>query len=242
MTKHLHCEILKTKRTFSRKLILIAPFATMLLAFLVGGAHNLQSMGLYWWYAFLVCGFIAILCGLSIQREQRAGKFYSIYSQPIDLVGFWVSKVAAISVFVLGASLLLGLLSELTCFWEAVPNVISPARILLGAAGIAVSSLWQIPLCLWLANKVGMFLPILINAVMGVFSTLITSTSYWWFVPYTWASKLTEPITGIKSSGDMGAIADYNTSLIPIILCMSVALFLILTFTTAKWFARQEVK
>lgn len=244
MGRYLYCETLKTKRTFSQKLIFIAPLATILLAFLVGGTYNLQSMILYWWYAFMVCGFIAILCGLSIQREQRAGKFYSVYSQPINLAGFWVSKTAAISIFVFGASLLLGLLTEVTVFWEAVPNVISPARIFFGAAGIAVGSLWQIPLCLWLANKGGMFLPVLINTVIGLFSTFITATSspLWWVVPYTWASKLTEPITGIKSSGDMGAIWNYNTALIPIILCMSVALYLILTFATSKWFARQEVK
>lgn len=242
MGKYLYCETLKIKRTFSQKLIFIAPIATILLAFLIGGAYNLQSMSLYWWYAFIVCGFTGILCGLSIQREQRAGKFYSVYSQPINLSRFWVSKVAAISIFVFGASLLLGLLTALTVFWDAVPNVISPVRILLGAVGVAVSSLWQIPLCLWLANKAGMFLPVLINAVAGLFSTFVTSTSYWWFVPYTWASKITEPITGLKSSGDIGMAANYNTALVPIILCMSVALFLILTFITAKWFARQEVK
>lgn len=244
MGKYLYCETLKIKHTFSQKLILIAPIATILLSALIGGTYNLQSMNLYWWYAFILCGFIGILCGLSIQREQRAGKFYSVYSQPIKLTRFWASKVAATSILVLGASLLLGLLTALTVVWEAVPNIISPARILLGSVAIAISSLWQIPLCLWLASKAGMFLPVLINAVMGLFSTLITATSssLWWFVPYTWASKITEPITGIKSSGDMDAIADYNAALIPIILCLSVVLFLGLTFVTAKWFARQEVK
>lgn len=242
MVKYLYCEILKTKRTFSQKLIFIAPLATILLAFLVSGVYNLQSMGLYWWYAFILYGFIAILCGLSIQREQRAGKFYSVYSQPINLSGFWVSKITAIALFVLGASMLLGLLVGLTTFLNSVPQAISLARILFGSIAIAVSSIWQIPLCLWLANKAGTFLPLLINIIMGLASTFIGSTPYWWVVPYTWASKISEPITGIKSSGEMGAIANHSMMLIPIILCMATLLFLILTFATSKWFARQEVK
>jgi len=204
--------------------------------------ENPQHMSLYWWYAFILYGFIAILCGLSIQREQRAGKFYSVYSQPINLSGFWVSKITAIALFVLGASMLLGLLVGLTTFLNSVPQAISLARILFGSIAIAVSSIWQIPLCLWLANKAGTFLPLLINIVMGLASTFIGSTPYWWVVPYTWASKISEPITGIKSSGEMGAIANHSMMLIPIILCMATLLFLILTFATSKWFARQEVK
>ncbi|MFP3153455.1 lantibiotic immunity ABC transporter MutE/EpiE family permease subunit [Lachnospiraceae bacterium ZAX-1] len=242
MANYFYCEVLKTKRSFTQKLLWIAPLATMLLAFLMGGTYNLQPMSFYWWYAFVLCGFIAILCGLSIQREQRAGKFYSIYSSPIMLTEFWKSKVVAVSVFVVGASLLLAWLMILTILFESVPHVISTFRMLLGAIGVAVSSLWQIPLCLWLANKAGMFLPLLVNAIAGLFSTFITNTAYWWVVPYTWTAKIMEPLTGIKSSGEMGIVADYNTALIPIIFCLSVALFLVLTVITSKWFASQEVK
>jgi ABC-2 type transport system permease protein len=242
MGKLLYCELLKTKRSFAQKLLWIAPITTILLAFLVGGTYNLQPMSFYWWYTFILCGFIGILCGLSIQREQRAGKFYSVYSQPIGLSGFWQAKVLSLSVFILASSLLLAVLMSLTALWDVVPHVISPVRMLLGTVGIVVSSLWQIPVCLWLAKKAGMFLPVLANAIAGLCSTFVSGTAYWWSLPYTWAAKVSEPIMGIKSSGDMGTVADYNPALIPLIICVSVGLFLILTFFTSKWFAHQEVK
>ena len=147
MQGYLYCETLKTKRTFSRKLIFIAPMITISLAYLMGGPVNFQPMSLYWWYAFILYGFIAILCGLSIQKEQRAGKFYSVFSQPVNLSGFWGSKIAAIALFVLGANLILGLLVGLSTLSSSIPQSISPARIFLCSVVSGVCSLQVSVLC-----------------------------------------------------------------------------------------------
>ena len=50
-------------------------------------------MTFYWWYAFLLPGTTAILCVLAHQKEERAGKYYSIRSLPIDLAKFEIAKM-----------------------------------------------------------------------------------------------------------------------------------------------------
>ena len=66
---YLKSEHLKFKRTISNKLIFIVPLITAIFAWLMGGYIGYQYMMLYWWYAFLLPGAIAILCSLSHRKE-----------------------------------------------------------------------------------------------------------------------------------------------------------------------------
>ena len=242
MMKYLYCELLKTKHTFSRKLIIIAPITTIVLAFLMGGPYNFQAMSIYWWNSFILYGYVAIQCGLSIQREQRSGKFYSIYSMPINLSKFWITKVLVIALLVLAASIFLSILVGIITLLGITPQPISHARVFLSALAEVISCLWQIPLCLWLSNKVSIYASLLINTILGLVLSFVSITSFWWIAPYTWNLKIIEPITGIKSSGEMALFTDYSVGLIPIIIGMSLVLLLVLVFMSIKWFVNQEVK
>ena len=242
MNAFLKAESLKSKHSFSLKLIFIAPLSTVLLAFLMGGFLNLESMGIYWWYSFILCGVIAIMSALSIQREERAGKFYSVYSMPLNLSKLWIAKILNIAKYLLLANLVLAILLIFLSFIGITSFVIGFERILLGCIAIAVVSLWQIPLCLWLAMKVGRFVPLLLNSLIGLFSTFIAASDYWRLVPYTWVPNIVEVITGIKSSGDMGNRESVNMSIVLFVLCGATLLFVLLTYLTSRWFARQEVK
>ena len=73
---YLKSEHLKFKRTISNKLIFIVPLITAIFAWIMGGYMGYQYMTLYWWYAFLLPGAIAILCSLSHRKEENAGKYY----------------------------------------------------------------------------------------------------------------------------------------------------------------------
>ena len=89
---YLKSEHLKFKRTISNKLIFIVPLITAIFAWLMGGFMGYQYMTLYWWYAFLLPGAIAILCSLSHRKEENAGKYYSVFSMPVNLSKFEFAK------------------------------------------------------------------------------------------------------------------------------------------------------
>ena len=115
---YLKAEHLKFKRTISNKLLFIAPFLTALFAWIIGGFYGFQYMTFYWWYAFLLPGTIAILCSLAHQKEERAGKYYSVLSAPINLKRFEYAKALLMIEKLLVAAVFLAV-------FAAVSNLIS---------------------------------------------------------------------------------------------------------------------
>ena len=89
---YLKSEYLKFKRTISNKLLFIIPLITAIFAWIVGGFIGFQYTTLYWWYAFLLPGAIAILCSLSHRKEESAGKYYSVFSMPLNHSKFEMAK------------------------------------------------------------------------------------------------------------------------------------------------------
>ena len=237
---YLKSEHLKFKRTISNKLLFIIPLTTAIFAWVVGGFIGFQYTALYWWYAFLLPGAIAILCSLSHRKEENAGKYYSVFSMPMNLSKFEIAKdIILIEKLVVAAVFLAMIIS--------ISNIISPAtavysvlQSIAGSIGIILASVWQIPLCLYLARKTGLFLPIVLNTVLGIFLPIaLGNTVVWWLVPYCYAAKLTEPLMGIELNGTFAG--DYGFSITVLIsIALSILLFLILSYADAKDFSKRR--
>lgn len=235
--EYLEAEHLTLKHTMFNRLLVIAPFCTAAFAFLAGGFSGLQYMGLYWWYAFLLQGTVAVLCVLSWQKEERAGKFCGIYSMPVDLRRFERAKnlVAAEKLLVSGIVLALFL---------SVPHLLSPqlvvygvGKMFLGSILIILASLWQIPLCFMLVRKMGTVLPVIINTIVGLLTiAVIGNTPLWWVWPYCWPAKLAENFMGIGVNG-VWAEEAANLPLVLAVLAASLLLFVLLTMFDEKNFA-----
>lgn len=127
--KYLKSEHLKFRRTFSNKLLIIAPLITAVFAWLMAGFTGFQYMTLYWWYSFLLPGTITVLCYLSNQKEIRADKYYSVYSMSINLKKFWISKNLILIEKMIFAAFILALL-------VCVSNIISPSTVIFTPGGI----------------------------------------------------------------------------------------------------------
>ena len=237
---YLKSEHLKFKRTISNKLLFIIPLMTAIFAWIVGGFIGFQYTALYWWYAFLLPGAVAILCSLSHRKEENAGKYYSVFSMPLNLPKFEIAKgIILIEKLVVAAVFLAIIIS--------VSNIISPAtavysvlQSIAGSIGIILASVWQIPLCLYLARKTGLFLPIVLNTVLGIFMPIaLGNTVVWWLVPYCYAAKFAEPLMGIELNGTFEGNCGFSiTVLISIVL--SILLFLILSYADAKDFSKRR--
>jgi len=237
---YLKAEHLKFKRTISNKLLWIAPLMTALFAWIVSGFYGFQYMTFYWWYAFLLPGTIAILCALSHQKEERAGKYYSVLSLPISLQKFELAKAGIIAEKLLIASLFLAL-------FVSIGNIISPAlavysvsRNVIGNICIVLASVWQIPLCLYLARKAGMLLPIIINTLLGIMMPVVLGKSVFaWVCPYCWAAKLAEPFMGIEINGTFLGRTGFSWA-VPLTLTLSAVLCIVFALLDAKDFSRRE--
>ncbi len=239
---YLKAEHLKFKRTISNKLLLIAPLLTAVFAWIVGGFYGFQYMTFYWWYAFLLPGTIAILCSLAHQKEERAGKYYSVLSAPINLKQFEYAKALILIEKLIVATLFLAV-------FAAVSNLISPAlavysvgRNFAGSIALIFASIWQIPVCLLLARKTGFLIPIVANTLLGILMPILFgNTAIAWVCPYCWAAKTAELLMGIESNGTFAGVADFSWQvLLPLV--FSVILYVLLTLWDAANFSKKEGK
>ena len=239
---YLKAEHLKFKRTISNKLLLIAPLLTAVFAWIVGGFYGFQYMTFYWWYAFLLPGTIAILCSLAHQKEERAGKYYSVLSAPINLKQFEYAKALILIEKLIVAALFLAV-------FAAVSNLISPAlavysvgRNFAGSIALIFASIWQIPVCLLLARKTGFLIPIVANTLLGILMPILFgNTAIAWVCPYCWAAKTAELLMGIESNGTFAGVADFSWQVL-LTLVFSVILYVLLTLWDAANFSKKEGK
>ncbi len=235
---YLKSEHLKFKRTISNKLLFIIPLITAIFAWTMGGFIGFQYMTLYWWYAFLLPGAIAILCSLSHRKEESAGKYYSVFSMPLDLSKFELAKGIILIEKLLVAGTFLALLISISNIISPATAVYSVPQSIAGSIAIVLASVWQIPLCLYLARKTGLFVPLMLNTILGIFlPTLFGNTAVWWFMPYCYAAKLSEPLMGIELNGTFAGNPDFSTTVV-ISVALSIFLFAVLSFVDAKDFSK----
>ena len=237
---YLKSERLKFKRTISNKLLFIIPLITAIFAWIVGGFMGFQYTTLYWWYAFLLPGAIAILCSLSHKKEESAGKYYSVFSMPTNLSKFEAAKGIILIEKLLVAAAFLAMLISISNIISPATAVYSVLQSIVGSIGIVFASVWQIPLCLYLARKTGLFLPIVLNTVFGIFLPIaLGNTTIWWLMPYCYAAKLAEPLMGIELNGTFSG--DYGFSMTVLIaIALSILLFLILSCADIKDFSKRR--
>ena len=241
MSRYLKAENLKLKRSFTRKLILVAPLATLLLTWSLAIIW-FQVNAFNWWYALLLPGFIAIISALSDQKEKKLG-YRGVLALPVSLKKIWIAKVlnlvfyTALSCFVLLIGILLGRFS--------VPNPLPLGTACLGMFLIFLTSLWQIPFCLFLSRKICMVGTILVQVAAGfLLGVLLATKSIWWICPYSWTMRVMAPVLGILPNGTLAQAGDplLNPSSIPVGIVLSVLLFIIILVATTGWFQKQEAR
>lgn len=243
MWKYIRAENLKCSRTFAKKLVVIAPLCMVLLAFGTGMYFTVN--GYNWWYVLILPGFVTLLTALVNQNEDKKLHYRAVFALTVSLKKTWVAKVLMIGIYVAAAcgihmaGILVGMLTIRTGMSVAVYKVIAATLLLI------LTSLWQIPLCLFLSKKFGLFVTVLFNLGGGIVLEILTvSKSFWWVCPYSWASRLMCPILGVLPQGVMAQADDplLNSGVIPVGIVLSVLLFGLLLLVTAQWFPRQEVK
>ena len=179
MKHYFQAEQLKYRHTSVVAITLGMPMFTALLAFWLTSSYF--SVDVYnWWYIGLYPGFLGILCSI-IGKKDKQKKNYTIWSLPCGMEQIWDAKilvgikmsavaVAGLTLFSMMGQMLLESVGNLK-MRQAIPI---PAQILAGIV-LWLTTLWEIPFCLLLAQKISTFLMLVIH--VGIYSILSTSVS-----------------------------------------------------------------
>lgn len=179
MKHYFQAEQLKYRHTSVAAITFGMPVFTALLAFWLTSSYF--SIDVYnWWYIGLYPGFLGILCSI-IGKKDKQKKNYTIWSLPCGMEQIWDAKilvgikmsavaVAGLTLFSMMGQMLLESVGNLK-MRQAIPI---PAQILAGIV-LWLTTLWEIPFCLLLAQKISTFLMLVIH--VGIYSILSMSVS-----------------------------------------------------------------
>ncbi|WP_405105395.1 lantibiotic immunity ABC transporter MutE/EpiE family permease subunit [Paenibacillus sp. FSL K6-1217] len=242
MLNIVRAERLKWRRTFIPKLAWIAPVFTLALCAVLMGGSLFQNGAYNWWYTMLLPGALSLVCALALHKDAKL-KYRGVLALPLTPGTIWAGKIMACTFWLLAAILLflIGVTAGGLLFGQTITLMSSLA----GSALIFLTFLWQIPLCLFLAARLGLFAAVLLNVfgnVMGVLA--YNSGGLWDYVPYTVTFRLMCPVLSILPNGlpvPAGSPLRSTDTLLPGTL-VSLGWFVLLFVLTTLWFRRQEAK
>ncbi|ELC8424589.1 lantibiotic immunity ABC transporter MutE/EpiE family permease subunit [Clostridium perfringens] len=245
---YLKAENLKFRHSLFRKLTILIP----LVLILVSMVFMFVGIGLGGFSSSIVCNWSMPISSLSIMflchqvnNKEKKHKYRTLYSLPIDLKKTFISKTILIALNLLVISLLLSFISIISEFILSGFSVATEyiRYYILGYILLWISLLWQIPLCLFLDQKVGfivsMILSLFASALGGLFFAL---TPLFWIFPYSWTARFMTTLFGVLPNGLLVESGSrYILSLGQSSLLVLISLFTIVALTVlfSNWYRKQ---
>jgi ABC-2 type transport system permease protein len=243
MTNIIKAEFLKQKRTMSSKLIFVFPIITLVMAFvLTAGMTNAYAESVWnWWYVLLLPGMIAIVSYLSIMREKKNG-YYNIKTLPIEKRNLMLGKIAYLGILVLvsNAVLFAGAALGGAFLTTSVPVVGAAITVLV----LSIVQLWQIPLFLFLSEKFGMVVELIVCLFITVLGTIVAPSGKWFLFLSAVPMRIVTPLLHVLPNGLRAQAGDplLNVSVIFPGILIALVWFVVLTYLYLNWFEKGDVK
>lgn len=239
MMNYIQGERLKMKRSFSVTLLWLMPLLNIIFSFIMSPVYFVTNT-FNWWSILFMPLAIALWCALLNNKEKRAGDYSSVYLLPISLHQAWLAKIIVIALqSLISLFIFLMMMGALSFLMPGIP--LFELGQLEGLLLIWVTSLWEIPLALYLAKKWGMAVTLIINIVGGMVLGIAFSTgSLWWLNPWSWCIRLIMPIIGVHANGTLLPVNSplWDSSVILIGLLLAVVLVSIATALTSIAFTK----
>lgn len=251
MKSYFQAEKLKYRHTFLKRLVLLMPLVSVFFSAMLTSSYF--TIDCYnWWYLGLYPGMLGIVCGMLGGKDKKKRNF-TIWSLPCSMGKIWDAKVllgVGLSGMGVGLTVIFTIvMGQLMEKGLHIHFVIQPTLKMQLAAGLLMwlTTLWQIPFCLLLSQKMGMLVMLLIH--MGSYTVIAASISLKsWFavLPGAITARLMVPVLGILPNG-LPAVAGEMTYSPELMEIQNLAIgipaallwFGTLWLVSRKWFERQ---
>lgn len=240
MIHYLKAENLKFKRTFLKKSIIIIPIFNIFISFIINPTYFTSTPFNLWTVIFMPL-MIALSCSLSDQKEKKASNYNLVFSSPIKPEKIWYTKITMIGLYSLIALIIFLILMFTIGILISGMNIIKLQHIV-AVCIIWISTIWQIPFCLFLARKFGFLASIILNFLGNFVFIFMASKPLWWLSPWSWSARMTCPILGIHPNGLLleNNSPLLNPNVLPIGIVLSTILFVLLMYTTGRVFSNKS--
>ncbi|WP_304508085.1 lantibiotic immunity ABC transporter MutE/EpiE family permease subunit [Anaerotignum sp.] len=241
MLNFIQSEWLKQKHSFNKMLLWLAPLFTILLTLVLMGGSNLQNGAYNWWYTMLLPGSFTMFSAFTVTREQKKNR-HGLFGLAVRKNMLWNAQVILCTLFLFMTCMIffIGITVGGILFGEAIPMASSFCASLV----LFISFAWEIPLWMFVTEKMGAFISILLSLFCNFGIAVICAVKSFWWVPFSIPARLMCPLIGVLPNGlqvEAGSkIADAHV-IFPGML-ISIVLYILLTLVTSLWFQKREVQ
>ena len=236
-------EYLKTRNSMGRVLIWGFPMIVFVLAFvLTSGMTNAYAESVWnWWYTLILPGMLAVTCCLSITREKKTG-YYHLMTLSTGKRKLMMGKIIYMGCVILVSDIIIFAGASLGGFLltTCVPQGGALAAVLV----LTISQLWEIPLLLFLSERFGMIVELLVCLFLTVGGIIIAPTEKWYFFVSAIPMRILCPLLHILPNGiraeEGNPLLDVGVVLPGI--CLSIIWFILATILFLNWFDKREGK
>ncbi len=194
------------------------------------------------WSPFLLPGMLTLICVSVVEKDKKKINYRGILCLPVNPQKIWIGKIG-VCVFLYFVSCIVsfvGVTSVGLVFGSSIPLTQSAA----GSVLLFITFLWQIPLCMFLTDKVGLSPTVFINLASNIICVLfVAKTSFWW-IPYAIPARLMCPVIKVLPNGLSVPANDplLSTSVILPGVLVTLILFIALSVLTALFYRKLEAK
>ncbi|WP_044481236.1 lantibiotic immunity ABC transporter MutE/EpiE family permease subunit [Paenibacillus antibioticophila] len=243
MRVYIHAELLKLRRTFTARLVWLAPLLTLLLCAGLMAGTFFQTASYNWWYTMILPGALSLMSIGMIQKDRKKLKYRAIFGLPASLGKVWLGKIGAISLVLFASTFLL--FAGITLSGFVLPSALNLKDSLTAFSLLVLTVLWQIPLCMYLTMRLGMYGALLLNLLGNVMAIgSFATTELWWVIPYAIPARLMCPVINTLPNGLPVPAGDpllEQGVLLPGVL-IALGWFLLLSLLTMQAFKRREAR
>ena len=236
-------EHLKTRKSMERVLIRAFPMLTFALAFVLTlGTTNAYAESVWnWWYTLLLPGMLAITCYISITREKKTG-YYHLMTLSASKRKLMMGKIIYMGCVILVSDMIIFAGASLGGF--LLTTCVPTGGAAIAIAVLTISQLWEIPLLLFLSERFGMIVELLVCLFLTVSGIIIAPTEKWYLFVSAIPMRILCPLLHILPNGiraeegspllDMGVVLPG--------ICLSIIWFILATILFINWFDKREGK
>ena len=243
MINILRAEFLKSKRTMGSRLVFIFPVLAIGMAFvLTAGMINTYSESAWnWWYTLLLPGMLAIVCNLSVARERKTG-YYNLMTLQTDKRDLMLGKIVYMGclIFISNLILFIGALVGGSLLTTSVPTIGAAMTVVV----LTIVQLWEIPLFLFLSEKCGMVIELIICLFITVLGISVAPSRIWFLFVSAIPMRVVTPLLHVLPNGMRAQAGNplLNSGVIIPGILISILWFVLGTFLYLTWFEKREVK
>ncbi|WP_026528459.1 lantibiotic immunity ABC transporter MutE/EpiE family permease subunit [Butyrivibrio sp. VCD2006] len=243
MTNIIKAEFLKSKRTMGSRLVFIFPVLSLIVAFVLtmGMTNSYSESAWNWWYTLLLPGMLAIICHLSLSRERKAG-YYNLMTLSMDKRDMMLGKIVYMGclIFISNLILFIGALVGGRFLTTSVPANGAAMTVVV----LTIVQLWEIPLFLFLSEKFGMMMELMICLFITVFGIVVAPSRMWFLFVSAIPMRVVTPLLHVLPNGMRAQAGNHllNAGVIIPGILISIFWFVLGTFLYLTWFEKREVK